>query len=212
MADVVVQMKKEEREAKLLGIGENVRTLFSDVVTNISSMIKDLREDNLKLTDVSTSMVDIAANYVAKADVTELMQNLIEKHKHWDRVLDRDMRFFTEDILILMSKMHNVQVLTIPITVYEKHKKEKFKNYPLGEDKFPIQVIDFDSLWVRFTRIIQGACSYNRNSLKPSPVIAAYSQRVNDVVAKDKKEALEAAEKEKAKKAARVKKAVQSKK
>jgi hypothetical protein len=183
---MAVEMTSSERAAKLLVIGENVRTLLSEVVSNITSMINDLREN--KLTDVSTAMVAFANTQIAKANVTELMKNLIVKHKHWNRVLDRDNKFFTQDITELLSKMPDVEILKVPLTVYEKHKSEQFKNYPPGEDKFPIQVIDFDSLWVRFTRIIQGACSYNRNSLNPDPIISGYAQRVNELVAKDKKE------------------------
>lgn len=187
MADTkVVALTPAERKKKLEGIATAVRGIFAQVVDNISSMIKDLRED--KLTKVSTISVDMAVNFVKTYDPIKLMEKLLDKHNHFERVLVRDEKFFSEDIMVLFSELPDVDILKLPLTIYQKHRNEGFKNFEGGEEAFPIGGKDILGLWSWFTTIIQGACSYNKNLEKPDPAIMAYNDRVTELVNKDKEE------------------------
>ena len=165
-----------DRSKELLDIATKIRTLLCSAVDNITSMVKDLSDE--KLVDVSTASIDFAMNWARTCNPIELADKLVAKHAHWEPILNKDMKFYTDDIPIILQELPDVKVLAIPWLTYEQHKDEGFKNYKKGEKKFPIQQKDFDGQWEWFTRIIKGACAYNKKLAKPNPEVTKYNSRL----------------------------------
>lgn len=189
MADVKSlqeQLTPAERAAKLKLIGEGIRALLVRVVTTISGMIKDLRENNPPLTKVSTAMIDAAIDHIKTCNIEEMVASLKTEHARWDRALDRNRKFFTQDIVVVLKKIPNASALKEPLVIYQTQEDEGFKNFPGGKSKFPIGDIDFDRMFALALFIIQGVCSYNKTVAVPDPTITAYNVRVYQLATEEK--------------------------
>jgi len=128
-----------------------------ETIEAFRDLIKGLYEADItsRTTEEVDAIIILADGYGKK-----LIGMFLEKHKHWPRLLKRDLAGLAEDVPKLFEGMTaDMSVLAVPVNEFLKHQEtEEKKRNP----KFPHTQEDLDGLWEYFDELMRIAHEYNK--------------------------------------------------
>lgn len=135
-----------------------------ETIEAIGSMIEQLAQ--LGLVESAELEVTVITALAGKYE-TELVIMFLDKSNVWENILNKNMQFFTKDVLELFADIPaDLSCLIVPVKAFLAHQSEKAdllkQAEELGHDDFPITQEDVDALWEYFNQLLKGALLYNR--------------------------------------------------